>query len=335
MPPAACLSNQAVAKMFIGTGYMLKKVRPELCVLHEGISNSARTPLRSASQGCHVSATVRIVPPFVRRATIRFCRTVFARKAVKRRDGWPLHDYPVSLHMVLSHDTMLMGMLALRSFEYHTRHTWRPLIHEDGSLEDRDVSELLEHFPDARIIRRSEADKTLSGKLKSYPACSVHRMNHNLFLKVFDTRQYADHDHYIIMDSDIVFFRSPTFLLRWIEERAGTCWFMEDAKEKYASSREHLEKALGFPLWRKVNSGLDLMVRNAADLNLAEIFLERCAQTAKQYSFSNKACLLSSDRLGARADCSPRNTRLVGPISAAVVPSVGTTSAHPKTTAYL
>ena len=264
---------------------MLKKVRPELCVLHEGISNSARIPLRSASQGCHMSATVRIVPPFVRRATIRFCRTVFARKAVKRRDGWPLHDYPVSLHMVLSHDTMLMGMLALRSFEYHTRHTWRPLIHEDGSLEDRDVSELLEHFPDARIIRRSEADKTLSGKLKSYPACSVHRMNHNLFLKVFDTRQYADHDHYIIMDSDIVFFRSPTFLLRWIEERAGTCWFMEDAKEKYASSREHLEKALGFPLWRKVNSGLDLMPRPAADLSLAEVFLERCAHSAKQYEF--------------------------------------------------
>ena len=34
-----------------------------------------------------------------------------------------------------------------------------------------------------------------------------------------------------------------------------------------------------------MNSGFDLMVRNAADLNLAEIFLERCAQTAKQYQF--------------------------------------------------
>ena len=187
--------------------------------------------------------------------------------------------------MVVSRDTFLMGMLALRSLEFASGRAWSPILHEDGSFHESDVLEFRSLFPDASIIRRSEADGTLNEALKSFPACRAHRMNHNWFLKVFDTRHYAKHDRYIVLDSDIVFFRSPAFVLRWMEERADTCWFMEDTKEKYACPREQIEKALGFALWGRVNSGLDLMPRAAADLALAEAFLERCAPIAKEYKF--------------------------------------------------
>ncbi len=228
---------------------------------------------------------MKVLPTPVRQAAINFCRDVFARGAVARRYEFPANAEPVSLHMVLSHDMLLMGMLALRSFEYHTQRLWSPVVHEDGSLTDADVRELMQQFPDAKVIRRANADTTLDEALKPYPVCRENRKKHNWFLKVFDTRHYAPHDRYLVMDSDIVFFRRPEFLLNWIAERPETFWFMEDTREKYSGPREEIEQAMGFPLWHKVNSGLDLMVRPAVELSLAEQFLARCAPAAREYHF--------------------------------------------------
>ncbi len=187
--------------------------------------------------------------------------------------------------MVLSHDGVLMGQLALRSLEFHSGLAWAPILHDDGSLTQEDVAELQRNFPDARIIRRAEADSELDAGLADYPHCRENRVRHPWFLKVFDTRHFAPHDRYIVIDSDIVFFRKPDFVLDWMEKRPETFWFMEDTKEKYSSDRAGIEAAMGFPVWERVNSGLDLMVRPAVHLDLAEKFLERCAPMAREFHF--------------------------------------------------
>jgi len=187
--------------------------------------------------------------------------------------------------MVLSHDGVLMGQLTLRSLEFHSGFSWAPVLHDDGSLTDADVSELRANFPDARVIRRSEADPALELALAGFPHCRENRVKHPWFLKVFDTRHFATHDYYIVIDSDIVFFWRPDFVLDWMEKRPDTFWFMEDTKEKYSSGRAGIEAAMGFPLWQRVNSGLDLMVRPGVELALAEKFLERCAPLAREFHF--------------------------------------------------
>lgn len=228
---------------------------------------------------------MKIIPTAVRQAAINFCREKFAREAVARRREFPQSTAPVSLHMVLSHDMMLMGMLALRSFEYHTGRLWSPVIHEDGTLTDDDARELQARFPDARIVRRAEADATLDDALRDHPVCRENRKKHHWFLKNFDTRHYAAHDHYIVMDSDIVFFQRPGLVLDWIADRPDTNWVMKDTREKYSGPREDIEREMGFPLWHKVNSGLDLMYRPSVDLALCEKFLTRCAPIAREYHF--------------------------------------------------
>ena len=42
---------------------------------------------------------------------------------------------------------------------------------------------------------------------------------------------------------------------------------------------------MGLPLWERVNSGLDLMVRPSVSLDLAETFLERCSPMAREFHF--------------------------------------------------
>ena len=228
---------------------------------------------------------MKILPDFVRRSFIGIGREVFARKAIARRESLPLVDADVSLHMVVGHDMLLMGMLALRSFEFHTRFRWAPIIHDDGSFSDEDERTLLRNFPDARLIRRATADAEVPEALGDFPSCRLNRMKHNWFLKVFDTRHYAPHDRYIVLDSDIVFFRRPAAILQWINDSSDTMWVMEDEHEKYSHPRGELESELGLKMLQRANSGLDLVPKEAASLALAEDFLGRCAATAGNYAF--------------------------------------------------
>lgn len=187
--------------------------------------------------------------------------------------------------MVISQRMLEMGMLTLRSLEYHTGRCWAPIIHDDGSLTDRDVEILSGHFPDARVIRRADANRELDEVLAAHPASRESRSKHNWFLKNFDTWHFAPHDRYIVIDSDIVFFRRPDKMMKWIEEGEDSVWLMEDTNEKYAMPREEIEAIMGFPLWRKVNSGLDLMPKASFDLDLAEKFLSLCGPEAKHFQF--------------------------------------------------
>jgi len=228
---------------------------------------------------------MKILPNFVRRSLIGIGKEVFTSRAVARRESLPLVNDKVSLHMVVGHDMLLMGMLALRSFEFHTRCRWAPIIHDDGSFNDEDEHTLMRHFPDARLIRRATADAEVPEALTAFPACRLNRMKHNWFLKVFDTRHYAPHDRYIVLDSDIVFFRRPEAILQWLKEGSDSMWIMEDDREKYSHPRAELEAFLGKRMLPRANSGLDLVPKEAASLKLAEAFLEQCAATAPNYAF--------------------------------------------------
>ena len=225
------------------------------------------------------------MPTALRAKVIAFCRDVLASQAVGRRRELPHHGMPVSLHMVLSHSGLLMGQLTLRSLEFHSGRSWNPIIHDDGTLSDDDVREIKQNFPDATVIRRDVADDILDEALSAFPHCRENRKKHPWFLKVFDTRHYAPHERYIVIDSDIVFFKRPDFVREWMRERPETFWFMEDTKEKYSSTRQGIESEMGFPVWERVNSGLDLMVRPAVELELAEKFLQRCAPLAREFCF--------------------------------------------------
>jgi hypothetical protein len=230
-------------------------------------------------------AAMKILPPFVRRGMIRVARSVFGRPAIARRNDLPMNAAPVSLHMVVGQRMLEMGMLTLRSLEFHSGRCWAPTLHDDGSLTDGDVARVMRLFPDARVICRAEADAALDAALVGHPTCREYRGKHNWFLKNFDTWFFAPHDRYIVIDSDIVFFRRPDHLLRWVEDGADALWVMEDTTEKYALPRTEIESLLGFPVWEKVNSGLDLMPRAAFDLDLAEHYLTTCGPAARHFQF--------------------------------------------------
>ena len=228
---------------------------------------------------------MKILPEFASKAAIRFCRKHFAEQSVAQRINFPHHGHPVSLHMVVGKEMTLLGMLGLRSLEWHSGYSWAPVIHDDGTMDEVDFEAWKRFFPECTIIPKDRADKEVSSALEPFPACRENRLKHHWFLKVFDTHHYASHEHYIVLDSDILFFRRPQLVLDWIKDPFGTFYVMRDTKEKYSHPKQKIVEAMGIPMMEAVNSGLDMVPKGEFSLEFAEQFLTNCSANATHYEF--------------------------------------------------
>jgi len=203
--------------------------------------------------------------------------------AAGRRPAGP--ELPVSVHLLVSSKTWRMGVMAAFSLEYFSGRRWKLFIHEDGSVDERSRQEIEARLPGVRFVTRAEADKVVEQTLAKHPACARNRGRHNLFLKFFDPVAFAPGDKFLILDSDLFFYRRPEFLLRWAEGDERTCYYNFDVKEVYALPRADIETALGVHLWERFNSGLLCFCREAIDLNLSERLLETFEASAPHPQF--------------------------------------------------
>src|SRR5581483_1670287 len=65
-------------------------------------------------------------------------------------------------------------------------------VHDDGSLEGRDLAELSRALPVERFVLRAEADDRIAAELKQYPNCRALRQVNPLALKLFDVTLLSD-----------------------------------------------------------------------------------------------------------------------------------------------
>lgn len=187
---------------------------------------------------------------------------------------------PISLHMLVSSTTWHAGVLAMISFEFFTRRKWDLHMHEDGTVSAADQARIEKILPGVRFVPRSEADERAQEFLQDHPQCLEARGRHNLFLKFSDTPAFAPHDRFIVLDSDVIFFKPPTEILEWADSGSEKVWFNEDTKDGYCIAADLVEEAMEVPMWSKVNSGLALVPAKAISLDLSEKMLRHFWETA-------------------------------------------------------
>jgi hypothetical protein len=161
------------------------------------------------------------------------------------------------------------------------------------------MAALRHHFPDARLIRRSEADATVAQKLGNYPRCRTLRDANVLSLKVFDFISYLDSDRMLLLDSDILFFQRPLVLLQRIMDplymynTLNRDWGMGYSLEPaFAQSR------VPFQLQSFINSGLGLMHKESYDLNCFEEWLSIPGILSHSHRIEQTLVALASSRFG-------------------------------------
>lgn len=180
----------------------------------------------------------------------------------------PLEDIPV--HVLTGSDDWLLACWMLASWFHTTQRNWRVVIHDDGSLPPEARPAFVKMFPGVRGVTANESDRVVLDTLSGHQACREYRLAHPLARKIFDIPALTRADRFIILDSDILFFKKPEAILRWCADGAGQCWFNKDVHEAMPISRSQVREKLGIDPWHRVNSGLCLIERSVINFDLCE-----------------------------------------------------------------
>ena len=113
-------------------------------------------------------------------------------------------------------------------------------------------------------------------RLVDHPACLAARRKHIMFLKLFDPYFFpSGTDRYILLDSDVLFFRKPIEIMEWAGCKNPKFLFDPDVKDSYSIPASELEEYFQIKMIRHANAGLALIPRAGVDLNAVEEYLKR------------------------------------------------------------
>jgi hypothetical protein len=217
----------------------------------------------------------RILYEFNRDVKRGFAAAYHDRFVSQRILNWrnPHADKPheeIPIHILTGSDDWLLACWMLASWFHFTERNWRVVIHDDGRLPPEARPAFVKMISGVRGVSAVEADRAVLDALTPYQACREYRMAHPLARKIFDMPLLARSDRFIILDSDLLFFRKPEAILRWCADGAGQCWFNKDVREAMPISRTQVREKLGIDVWHRVNSGLCLIDRPAIKFDLCE-----------------------------------------------------------------
>ena len=179
------------------------------------------------------------------------------------------------VHILTCEKDFINAMWCLKTF-YHFFNKRPPLvIHDDGSLSKESIYEFERHFVKCKVIAREDADREVNKILKNYEYCLKYRFNRFMIhsIKLFDSLVCTEENGFLILDSDVLFFRRPDEMISCIDNNQG--FFMEDFQNAYSFETDHIFKLLGIKVRDKVNTGIVFFPnKNIFDFNLVESFLK-------------------------------------------------------------
>ena len=183
-------------------------------------------------------------------------------------------DPTAEVHVMTRAEDWLNMVWALKSFYRASERRYKLCIHDDGSLRPEQRDATRKHFPAARLIDRPTSDRLVLAQLSAFPRCHEFRRTNVLAPKVFDFAAFLESDRMLLFDSDLLFFKEPTALLRRIEDpgyQRNT--FNADCGPAYTVRPEEVREQIGHELLPNINSGLGLIHRGSIRPDWCEEFL--------------------------------------------------------------
>lgn len=220
-------------------------------------------------------------------------------------------DRTCEIHVLTCARDWLNLLWTLKTFYHYSKRHYALCIHDDGSLTERDRAILQQHFPNARIINRPSADAQVLAELATYPRCLEFRKTNHLSPKVFDFVSYLESDRMLLLDSDVLFFQTPTDLIDRIEDTHYRCNSVnQDITSAYTVQPETVKQKDGIDLVERFNSGLGLIHKPSLSLDWIEEFLDLPDIIGHFWLIEQTLYALCSSRFGVELLPSPYTIRL-------------------------
>ena len=167
---------------------------------------------------------------------------------------------PYQIHLLTGRKYWYQTAFCVGSLLGHaTRETDRPLqpvFYDDGTLQGPPRERLQALFPLARFVSLAETRERLEQHLpaRRFPALRDRWEKYPHIRKLTDPH-LGSTGWKLVLDSDLLFFRSPDFLLRWLDRPMQPC-HMVDIADAYGYPRALLEEVAGTSLPMRLNVGL-------------------------------------------------------------------------------
>lgn len=200
---------------------------------------------------------VRAGGPLAMRRTEAGRRAMLAAAATLPRLPEPLAGArPVELHVLTGRRFWYQTMFCLWSFARNAGNPVVPLLYDDGTLDDECLAPLREHFPGLRVETHSATLARLDRDLPRdrFPHLRERWDNYPNLRKLIDVH-LGRSGWKLVLDSDMLFFRRPDFLLNWLSSPDRPLHGV-DCIESYGYSRDLMENLTGVVLAPRVNVGL-------------------------------------------------------------------------------
>jgi len=163
---------------------------------------------------------------------------------------------PVKLHILTGTRHWYQTAFCLWSFSVVSGRRVIPFIFDDGSLKLEQLEVLKRLFPKLRFMGAQQTLDRLDEFLprKHYPSLRTQQQINPMFKKLLDIHA-GESDWRLQMDSDILFFRNPEFLINW-HDRPNYSIHLKGIRNAYSCSISYLSELVGRPVRQRVNAGL-------------------------------------------------------------------------------
>jgi len=163
---------------------------------------------------------------------------------------------PVTLHLMTGRRFWYQSAFCLYSFALASKTTVHAVIYDDGSIDETCAQQLQRLSPNIEIrshkYLREQLDRLLPKT--EFPNLRERWENYPNIRKLIDVHLGAN-GWKLVIDSDLLFFRQPDFLLNWLNAPDRPLHAV-DCEESYGYTRPLLEELAGAPIPPLVNVGL-------------------------------------------------------------------------------
>lgn len=163
---------------------------------------------------------------------------------------------PLEIHLLTGRRFWYQTAFCLWSLARHANRPLAPVIYDDGSLTEEFRAPLQRLFPAIRFVAQTDIIARLDEHLPAarFPALRERWLNYPNIRKLTDPH-LGSSGWKLVLDSDLLFFRRPEFLLAWLDAPTRPLHAV-DCETSYGYSRPLMNELAGAPVADLVNVGL-------------------------------------------------------------------------------
>jgi hypothetical protein len=166
-----------------------------------------------------------------------------------------------------------------------------PVIHDDGTIDESVRANILAVFPLATFQMAADAERRLDEFLprERFPTLRSRRDVYPNLRKLMDVHAGST-GWKLVLDSDMLFFRSPEALLSWLKTPDRPC-HMVDSETSYGYSIEFLSRQCGERVAERVNVGITGLCSDEIDWDRLEAWMAEQNATYGPHYYQEQAVI--------------------------------------------